>query len=79
MGSHCAGLRLTDRESVEEEAVLFKEVNQFKLEWVGQLCARKDPCSSAGNDERGNREAELIEQTCMHDIGIQPGTALEEH
>ena len=79
MAGPCVAPRLTERESVEEEAVTFKEVNEFQLEWVGQLCARKNSCPSAGDDERRNREAELTEQACMHDIGIESGTALEKH
>src|SRR5262249_25947763 len=66
-------------EAVEEEAVLLEKVDDLDVERARQLFPGEQTRPVTGGEPRRQREAELVEQSGVHDLGVEGGATFEQH
>ena len=69
----------SDGESAKEKPVILKEMHHVKLQWTRQFRPGQHPRTLTRHKTRGEREAELVEEPGVHDVRVQPRSALEQH
>src|SRR6516165_4361025 len=63
----------------EEKPVLFEKLFHLDVNWWHELRSGEQARSGPGDETRRERETQLVEQTCRHEVRVQSWTTFEEH